>query len=192
MTTALEGGEFSAARPGRTLPPGKTRYPFYRRLGGPQGRFRQVRKNLVHTGIRSRTFHPVAQSLYRLNYRPTLYTLTFYIYCLTLLKFVITHLRKLLWCVDNRNSWNGTRRGFIQDQIELNCTCEVLKAVCELRRGRHAFDLPSLKAVLCCVALCCVVLCCVVLCCAVLCCVVLCCVVLCCVVLCCVVLCCVM
>ena len=38
MTAALEGGEWSAARPGRTLPPGKTRYPFYRRLGGPQGR----------------------------------------------------------------------------------------------------------------------------------------------------------
>ena len=37
MAVALEGGEWSAARPGRTLPPGKTRYPFYRRLGGPQG-----------------------------------------------------------------------------------------------------------------------------------------------------------
>jgi len=32
MTAALEVGEWSAARPGRTLPPGKTRYPFYRRL----------------------------------------------------------------------------------------------------------------------------------------------------------------
>ena len=38
MTAALEGGEWSAARPGRTLPPRKTRYPLYRRLGGPQGR----------------------------------------------------------------------------------------------------------------------------------------------------------
>jgi hypothetical protein len=38
MTAALEGREWSAARRGRTLPPGKTRYPFYRRLGGPQGR----------------------------------------------------------------------------------------------------------------------------------------------------------
>ena len=38
MTAALEGDEWSAARPSRTLPPGKTRYPFYRRLGGPQGR----------------------------------------------------------------------------------------------------------------------------------------------------------
>jgi len=38
MTAALEGGEWSAARPGRTLPPEKKRYPFYRRLCGPQGR----------------------------------------------------------------------------------------------------------------------------------------------------------
>ena len=38
MVTALEGGEWSAARPGRTLPPGKTRYPLDRRLGGPQDR----------------------------------------------------------------------------------------------------------------------------------------------------------
>ena len=31
-------GEWSAARPDRTLPPGKTQHPSYRRLGGPQGR----------------------------------------------------------------------------------------------------------------------------------------------------------
>ena len=41
---ALEGGEWSEARPGRTLSPGQTRYPLYRRLGGPQGRSGQVRK----------------------------------------------------------------------------------------------------------------------------------------------------
>jgi len=35
MTAALEVGEWSAARPGRTLPLGKTRYPFCRRLSGP-------------------------------------------------------------------------------------------------------------------------------------------------------------
>jgi hypothetical protein len=54
MTAALEGGEWSAARPGRTLPPGNARYPFYRRLGGPQGRSGRA-ENLVPTGIRSRT-----------------------------------------------------------------------------------------------------------------------------------------
>ena len=50
MTAALEGGEWSAARPGRTLPPGKTRYPFHRRLGGPHGRSGRA-ENLVPTGI---------------------------------------------------------------------------------------------------------------------------------------------
>jgi len=58
MTAALEGGEWSAARPGHTLPPGKTRYPMYRRLGGSQGRSRRA-ENLVPTGIRSRTVQPV-------------------------------------------------------------------------------------------------------------------------------------
>jgi len=58
MTTALEGGEESAARPGRTLPPGKTQYPFYSRLGGPHGRSGRA-ENLAHTGIRSRTVQPI-------------------------------------------------------------------------------------------------------------------------------------
>ena len=58
MTEALEGGEWSAARPGRTLPPGKTRYPFYSSVGGPQGRSGRA-ENLVLTGIRSRTVQPV-------------------------------------------------------------------------------------------------------------------------------------
>jgi hypothetical protein len=38
-TSALDGGEWSASRPGRVLPQGKgPRYPLYRRLGGPQSR----------------------------------------------------------------------------------------------------------------------------------------------------------
>jgi len=52
MTAALEGGQWSAARPGRNLPLGKTPYPFYRSLGGPQGRSGRA-ENLVPTGIRS-------------------------------------------------------------------------------------------------------------------------------------------
>jgi len=58
MTAALEGCEWSASRPGHTLPPGKTRYPLHRRLGGPQGRSGQA-ENVVATGIRSRTVQPV-------------------------------------------------------------------------------------------------------------------------------------
>ena len=45
-------------RPSRLYPPGKTRYLFYRRLGGPQARFGRA-ENLVPTGIRSRTVQPV-------------------------------------------------------------------------------------------------------------------------------------
>ena len=41
-------GEWAAARPGCTLPPGKTRYPFYRRLGGPQGRYGREEKSRPH------------------------------------------------------------------------------------------------------------------------------------------------
>ena len=58
MTAALEGGEWSAARPGRTLPQGKTRYLFYRRLGGPQGRS-GLAEYVIPTGFRSRTVQPV-------------------------------------------------------------------------------------------------------------------------------------
>jgi len=58
MTAALEVGELSPARPGRTLPPGKSRYPLYRRLGGPQGRSGRA-ENPVPTGIRSRAVQPV-------------------------------------------------------------------------------------------------------------------------------------
>jgi len=52
MTAELEEGEWSSALPGRILLPGKTRYPFYSSLGGPQGRSRQA-ENLVPTGNRS-------------------------------------------------------------------------------------------------------------------------------------------
>ena len=58
MTAALEGGEWSAAGPGRNLPPGKTRYPLYRRLGGPQGRSGQE-ENLTPPGFDSQTVQPV-------------------------------------------------------------------------------------------------------------------------------------
>ena len=42
------------------LPPGMTRYPLYRRLGGPQCRSRQVRKISPPPGFDPRTVQPVA------------------------------------------------------------------------------------------------------------------------------------
>jgi len=75
MTAAIGVGEWSAARPGRSLPPGKTWYQFYRRVVGSQGRSGRA-ENLVATGIRSRTVQPVAQSLYRQSYPAHSYLFT--------------------------------------------------------------------------------------------------------------------
>ena len=51
------------------LPPGNTRYPLYRRLGGPQGRCGRVRKISPPTGIRSPDRPARSESLDRLSYR---------------------------------------------------------------------------------------------------------------------------
>jgi hypothetical protein len=56
---ALKGGEGSVSHPGRSLPPGRTLYPMYRRLGGPQGRSGQVRKISPPLGLNSRTVQPI-------------------------------------------------------------------------------------------------------------------------------------
>jgi hypothetical protein len=42
------------------LPPGKSRYPFYSRVGGPQGRSGRVRKISPPPGFDPRTVQPVA------------------------------------------------------------------------------------------------------------------------------------
>ena len=81
MTAALKGNEWSAARRDRTLPPGKMPYPFYRRLGGPQGRFGRA-ENLVPTGILFRTVQPVVSRYIGLATGPP--------QILTLLKTVLT------------------------------------------------------------------------------------------------------
>jgi hypothetical protein len=56
----LEGGEGSASRPGRSLPPEKTRFSLHRVLGGPQGRSGEVRKISPPPGFDPRTVQPVA------------------------------------------------------------------------------------------------------------------------------------
>ena len=69
--TALVGCEGSASRPGPSLPPGKTRYPLYRRLGGPKGRFGQVRKILPPPGFGPRTVQPLVSRYTDWATRPT-------------------------------------------------------------------------------------------------------------------------
>ena len=53
------------------LPPGKTRYPLYRRLGVTQGRFGQVRKISPPRGFDPRTVQPVASRYTDWATRPT-------------------------------------------------------------------------------------------------------------------------
>ena len=52
--------EGSVSRLGRSLPPGKARYPLYRSLGGPQGRSGQVRRTSPPPGLNPSTVQPVA------------------------------------------------------------------------------------------------------------------------------------
>ena len=51
-------GSVVSSTPWLLFAPGKIRYPFYRRLGGTQGRYGRA-ENLVPTGIRSWTVQPV-------------------------------------------------------------------------------------------------------------------------------------
>jgi len=71
---ALEGDEGSASRPGCSLPPGKTQYPLYRRLGGPQGRSGQVRKISPPPGFDPWTIQPIGSLYTDYATQPTLHT----------------------------------------------------------------------------------------------------------------------
>ena len=61
----------SASHPGRSLPPGKTRYPLYKRLGGPQGRSGKVQKISPPPEFDPRTVYPVASRSTDWASRPT-------------------------------------------------------------------------------------------------------------------------
>ena len=62
MTSALRWGGDQHHAPA-ALPPGKTRYPLYRRLGGPQGRSGRVRKISSPTGNFLFTFSQITNSV---------------------------------------------------------------------------------------------------------------------------------
>jgi hypothetical protein len=91
----------SAPRPGRFLPPWKTRYPLYRRLGGPQGRSGHVRKISPPPGFDPRTVQPVASSYTDWTTRPTcvvVYTrvsLTSYVFLVY--SFLVVSIRQNNW-----------------------------------------------------------------------------------------------
>jgi len=59
LTSALDELDGQRHTPA-ALPPGKTRYQLYRSLGGPQGGWGRVGKNLSPPGFDPRTDKPVA------------------------------------------------------------------------------------------------------------------------------------
>ena len=69
LTSALDRAGCQRHSPA-TLPPGKTRYPFYRRLGGSQGRSGPARKISSPPGFDPLTVQPVATPVinYKHNY----------------------------------------------------------------------------------------------------------------------------
>jgi hypothetical protein len=67
LTSALEGVGGQRHAPA-ALPPRKTRYPLYRRLGGPQGLSGWARKISSPNGIRSPDRPTRSELLYRLSY----------------------------------------------------------------------------------------------------------------------------
>ena len=60
LTSALGGGGWLTPLPSRFTPRKKTRYPLYRKLGGPQGRFERVRKISSPPEFDLRTVQPAA------------------------------------------------------------------------------------------------------------------------------------
>jgi hypothetical protein len=59
LTSVLDGVGGQRHAPA-ALPPGKTRYPYYRRLGGPKGPVWKGAKNLPPQGFDPWTVQPVA------------------------------------------------------------------------------------------------------------------------------------
>ena len=73
MTAALEGGEWSVERPGRTLPPGKEPVPILQEAGWAPGPVWKGGKSRPHRdSIQDRPAR--SQSLYRLSYPAHVYT----------------------------------------------------------------------------------------------------------------------
>ena len=68
MSSALRWGMGGQHHAPAALPPGKTRYPLYRGLGGPLGPVWTDAENLAPTGIRSPDRPARSESLYRLSY----------------------------------------------------------------------------------------------------------------------------
>ena len=107
LDLGIRRGESSASLPGRSLPPGKNRYPFYRRLGGPQGPCGQVRKISSPPGFDPRTVQPVASRYTDWATGPTIFDmqrLQIILLQFNVWQFSLTSSRK---CEQMWNAWDA-------------------------------------------------------------------------------------
>ena len=128
MTTALEGGEGSSSRPGRSLPPGKTRYPLYRRLGGgPKAGLDRCEKSRPPPGFNPRIVQPVASRCTDYATRPTLLGIRVYLKSVLRYKFLILdiHHPDTRWLREQgcENPWlfSETKRGPRAKKLGKHC-----------------------------------------------------------------------
>jgi len=128
MTAALEGGEWSAARPGCTLPQGKTRYPFLQEAGWVPGPVWMGVKSHPHWD--SIPDHPArSQSLHRLSY-PALSNIV---------AWNLTALSMILWCskVILQEGWSRNFQKWMQELLYDVCCVVVLLCKGVTRCNRH-------------------------------------------------------
>jgi len=100
MTNGTRSGWGVSVTPRPLFNPGKTRYPLYRSLGGPQGQSGQVGKNSPPPGFDPRTSQPVVSR----------YTLCWYLYVIYETLFLIQKFQLEMW------QWGG-----IFEIISNNC-----------------------------------------------------------------------
>ena len=104
MTNGTRRGWGVSVMPGRSLLSGKTWYPLYRRLGGPQGRSGQVQKISPPPGFDPQTVQPVASHYTDWATRPTVIVFTSLSKCLEMpnsihYNIVLNDFTKLLKCI---------------------------------------------------------------------------------------------
>jgi len=126
-------GEWSASLLSRSLPPGKTRYPLYRRLGGPQGRSGRV-ENLVPTGIRSRTVKPTELPGPRTNWyqRQFIYSL-----------YAVRYAYMYTYISTFRDAVRAKEIKIFGKAV--NARCQGNLYTCHFGHANHTFNSPGLK-----------------------------------------------
>ena len=118
LTSTLDGvgGQCHASA---ALPPGKdTRYPLYRRVGGPQGRSGQVWRDLPSPGLDPRTVQPVGVAIPAELSRPLIYIYIYMCVCVCVCVSHRKHMASLLAEGNNLISFRNLRSSWMLRTVD--------------------------------------------------------------------------